>query len=377
MNESNENLNKSNENLEKNNKNEIMQSKKMALLLFGISYDSNYINGKVRKHYLVDARQYFKNLNEIVITYFKNGGYEIDLFLTTNKNSIENELLEIYQPKAWIFDESNSRRNKKIKNGLEMIINNNSKDLYDLILITRFDLFFQKKFCNTFFDIDKLNIVSILEKQHLIDDNFYLFPNKYLLNFYKIFSDCRDHYKEEAHNLKNIFHQKFDIHYINNEYTTVENLSFFKLRYFNNIDFIMNGKNYNKFIKNITNNVYYFSKSNSSKIMIDNNEIIYFTKIVKEHTDFAWIGFNLDGPAKYKLKFEINANEDLNNYNFIKIHNPIQFLKIEDKNIILNTWNSIEIYFSIKSSNDLLCFIFDNLKSLINIKFKNIFFEKI
>ena len=46
--------------------------KNIAILLFGISYDNNYINGKVRKHYLVDARHYFKNFNEIVITYFKN-----------------------------------------------------------------------------------------------------------------------------------------------------------------------------------------------------------------------------------------------------------------------------------------------------------------
>ena len=345
--------------------------KNIAILLFGISYDNNYINGKVRKHYLVDARHYFKNFNEIVITYFKNKGYNIDIFLSTNQSIIKDDLLKIYNPVSWYFDKINIGRNKKIKIGLEMIINND-KETYDLILVTRFDIFYKFSFQDSYFDFNKLNLVSILEKSHLIDDNFYLFPNKYLLKFYEIFCGCKDNYKEEAHNLKNVFDKNFEINYIQNQYTTVENLNFFKLRNYYDIDFIMNCKNH------FSNNVYYFSKNNSSKIMIDELEdIIYFSKIEQKMIDFAWFGYNLDSPGKYNLNFEIYSDKELNNYDFIKIHNPVKFLKNEDNLLIINKWNKVEINFVIKSKNDLLCFIFDRFNGVINVKFKNIKFEKI
>jgi hypothetical protein len=348
--------------------------KNIAILLFGISYDDNYINGKVRKHYLVDARHYLKNFKEKIISYFKNKGYNIDIFLSTNQSIIKDDLLKIYNPVSWHFDIMNIGRNKKIKIGLEQIINHQNKDkdnYYDLILVTRFDIFFNHDFKDSYFDFNKLNLVSILEKPHLIDDNFYLFSNKYLLKLYEIFCDCKDNYKEEAHNLKNVFDKNFEINYIQNQNTIVENLTFFKLRYYYDIDFIMN--NDYKF----SNNVYYFSKNKSSKIMIDDHEdVIYFSKIEQKMIDFAWIGFNLDGPAKYNLTFEIYSDKELNNFDFIKIHNPIQFLKNDRDFLLINNWTKIKINFDVKSKNDLLCFIFDRFNGLINVKFKNIKFKK-
>ena len=112
--------------------------------------------------------------------------------------------------------------------------------------------------------------------------------------------------------------------------------------------------------------------------MIDELEdIIYFSKIEQKMIDFAWFGYNLDSPGKYNLNFEIYSDKELNNYDFIKIHNPVKFLKNEDNLLIINKWNKVEINFVIKSKNDLLCFIFDRFNGEINVKFKNIKFEKI
>ena len=354
-------------------------SKRLAILLFGISYDSNYINGKVKSHYLIDTRQYFKNFNLYIISYFENLGFTIDIYLSTNKNILNNELIDLFNPVSSIFDEQNIKRNKKIKIGLEMIINNKEKEKdkgknYDLILLTRFDIIFKKYFNEYSLNFNKLNLVSILELPHLIDDNFYLLPNKYLLDFYKIFCECKDNYKEEAHNLKNIFDNKFEINYIKNEFTTVENLSFYKLRYFYNIEFIMNANN-NELIQNMTNDIYYFSKNKLSKIKIDKNGIINFSKLVDNKSDFSWIGYKLNGPSFYKLSFQIESDKDINNYSFLKIHNPVKFYIINQK-ILLNQWNSVELIIEIKSINDLFCFIFDTFIGKINIKYKNILFEK-
>ena len=204
--------------------------KKLGLILFGLSYHQNYINGKIKFNHIIDCRYYIDNFNIYLMDYFKKE-YEIDIYISSNENAIQDEILKIYNPISYNFDNTGIGRNKKIAKGLELLINSNIN--YDLILMMRFDIFLQKIFDNKFFNFNKLNIVSILEHNHLIDDNLYIFPNKYLSKIYEIFLNCNDGYKEEAHNLKNIFDKNFDIHYILNEHTRVEHLSFFKIRYLN------------------------------------------------------------------------------------------------------------------------------------------------
>ena len=120
-------------------------------------------------------------------------------------------------------------------------------------------------------------------------------------------------------------------------------------------------------------NQYYYSKSLSSSVIIDNNNIINFNKLNKEKIDYSWIGYNILGRKKYKLNFEIYSNKNINNFNFIKIHNPVIFYNI-DKYIDINCWNYIEVIIDINSHLDFLCFIFDDYNDSINLKFKNINF---
>ena len=335
--------------------------KKLGLILFGLSYYQNYINGKIKFNHIIDCRYYIDNFNIYLMDYFKKE-YDIDIYISSNKNAIQDEILKIYNPTAYHFDDIGIGRNKKIAKGLELLINSNIN--YDIIIIMRFDIFFQKIFDNKFFNFNKLNIVSILEHNHLIDDNLYIFPNKYLSKIYEIFLNCNDGYKEEAHNLKNIFDKNFDIHYILNQNARVENLSFFKIRYFQNIDFIMNIQSHT-FQKNII----YNSKNNTSSICIHNDEIINFSKNTSNKCDFAWIGYNLEKNREYNIKFCFFVDKDINNFNFIKLHKPVRYYN-QKNNIIPNKWNDLEINVKTSKEDDLLCFIFDNFIGLINFKIK-------
>lgn len=101
---------------------------------------------------------------------------------------------------------------------------------YDLVLITRFDLLFQKDFKESNIQLDKFNLVSILEKDHLICDNFYLFPYKYLEKFYNIIVNKSINISHHClkSDIENINGKDF-VNYILNNYCNVGNLEFYKI----------------------------------------------------------------------------------------------------------------------------------------------------
>ena len=95
-------------------------------------------------------------------------------------------------------------------NVIDLCLNNGL--IYDLILITRFDLLFQKKFDESNINFDKFNIVSILEKPDLICDNFYLFPYKYI----QIFSNIvKQNLNIPFHNIQNKLYNNLNIKSVN------------------------------------------------------------------------------------------------------------------------------------------------------------------
>lgn len=127
-------------------------------------------------------------------------------------------------------------------------------------------------------------------------------------------------------------------------------------------------------IENLNINQYYYSKSLSSSIIIYDDGIIDYNKLNKSPLDYSWIGYNIKGTHNYKLSFEIYTNKDINNFNFIKIHNPVTFYKI-NKYIDIYNWNYIELIININSDYDFLCLIFDDYNNSINIKIKNLRFD--
>ena len=151
---------------------------KLAVLLFGISKIKKYNHWTGNKYY-VDYEKSYENYKQFIFDYFESIGYDIDIYFTTNILHDENKkkLCEKYKPIKYNFIENKTdnikSRNEKLDNVIDLCLNNGL--IYDLILITRFDLLFQKKFDESNINFDKFNIVSILEKPDLICDNFYLF----------------------------------------------------------------------------------------------------------------------------------------------------------------------------------------------------------
>lgn len=346
------------------NINIIMSGGNIALLFFGIHYQENmYINSKLSYPHRIDFNYYVRNIQEKFINYFKQF-YNIDIFISSNESSQQNNLIKTYQPKKYYLSNSNGR-NSKIKKGLQLIIEymKEKRIMYNAIAIIRLDIYFMKNFVlNQNIFMNKLNLVSILEQEHLIDDNFYLFPINYLYNMYEIFCTCTDRTKDEAHHLKRLFDKYFKINYICNENTFVENLSFFKLRYFCEIDFIVNNGM-------LQENLTYYSKFNNSSIFINNNDI-YFTKNNNITSHWCWIGYNIAETGVYNLSFDIKSDKPITHFNFIKTHNPIRFYECYD--IYRNQWKHINIKINIQSNNELLVFIFDDFRDSINIVLKNV-----
>ena len=140
-------------------------------------------------------------------------------------------ICEKYKPIAcnFIKNETNKNisRNTKLINVIEQC--KKSKIDYDLILITRFDLLFKIDFNKSNIKLDKFNLVSILEKEHLICDNFYLFPYNILDKFYNI---IKINIHKSNHLIKNDIENingKDFINYILNENTNIRNLTFYKI----------------------------------------------------------------------------------------------------------------------------------------------------
>ena len=163
---------------------------RLGLLLFGVSLEINK-HWQYGTLYSLDYNNSYDNYQKYIFEYFTKKGYDIDVYISTNKfinDKDVNELTEKYKPVKCSFIEDREdivlSRNKKLESVIDLCINEGNE--YDLILITRFDLLFQKDFANSNIDFDKINIVSVLEKSNLICDNFYLFPYKYLIPFKKI-----------------------------------------------------------------------------------------------------------------------------------------------------------------------------------------------
>ena len=204
--------------------------KKLALILFGISYHEDF-NHYSNKNTIIDFRLSYDNYREYIYKYFNNLGYEIDVYFATNiidNEYIKNQLLDIYKPIKYIFMENNKdfhfSRNIKVKSAIECVLESNIE--YEICLITRFDLLFQKNFNEHNIILNEFNIISELYNESLICDNFYLFPYNLLNKFYEI---VNKNIKISFHKIKNDIEKISNINYILNEKTLGENLTFYKI----------------------------------------------------------------------------------------------------------------------------------------------------
>lgn len=223
-------------------------NKKMAILLYGISYHSDFKHFKYSK-IKIDYRQSIENYKNILISYFKKKNFSIDIFIVTNDHNLKKDIINDYNPINYEFitDSKNQydKYNKsKINNGphslryfftntkklklLELCLNNSKKNkiYYDSIIMTRFDLKFNISLDEVNINYGMFNLVSVLENPNLIDDNFYLFPGSNLENFIKI---LKNNLNIWGHNFKDLFSEKFDINYLYNENLNIKYLNFYRI----------------------------------------------------------------------------------------------------------------------------------------------------
>lgn len=207
---------------------------RLALMLFGISYLEDYDNRRYKG--CINYKRSLENYKKYIFEYFESKGYTIDVYISTNEVSeeVKKQLIEDYRPIKIITNRFITKkkkrfnvfknRNFKFKNLINLIDNDN---YYDNFLITRFDLLFQIDFKDVNIKLDKLNIVSILEKNKFICDNFYLMSNINFYNFKKIINNKGIFYN--SHLLKKNLENNFDINYLFNEFKLVGQLNFYKI----------------------------------------------------------------------------------------------------------------------------------------------------
>lgn len=208
--------------------------KKLALLLFGISSKVEHFHQWSKGNVKIDYKKSVENYKTFIFEYFENLGYQIDVFIATNEmnDNEKKNLLEIYKPVDYVFTKHNENwkegRNEKFRNVIDLCVKHKNNN-YDHVLITRFDLQFQKKFQESDIQFEKFNLVSMLEKDEYVCDNFYFFPIRMLDSFKEL---CDFWAWRRFHELKHKLEEIWgidSIHYILNEHAFVSNLSFYKI----------------------------------------------------------------------------------------------------------------------------------------------------
>ena len=338
--------------------------KNMAICITGLHWEENYKN-PFREHKIkIDYNKYVKNIKTKIYKYFEKD-YNLDTFICTQQTNMVDNLIKTYNPILCVFENKNHCFKKlKVLKTVQEQINNSGKN-YDLVLLTRFDIYLLDDFTPTNININKFNIVSILEHENVCDDNLFIFPIPYLKPLTMFFENqlLINSNPDAIHYMKNSFEKQFDIHYIKNEFVKVAQLSFYKLHFFENNSFMLNYL--------YTDNCPYYSPKYNCEFIIK-NETYKFTKLISEPTDFCWLGINLDKIGIYHISFEIYSDKEIN-IEFIKLHKPSRFYKTNSIN--KSVWTTIDIYIETKEIDDLLCFIFDEFPETIQILFKNISYK--
>lgn len=210
--------------------------KKLALVLCGYHYFEGMPIKFFEKGQLINYKNSFDNYKKYIFQYFNSLGFDIDVFISSYKSLKENELLEDYKPVAYKFIEPITNwsshvkyysKNKILIDGIKLVLNH--KEKYDNVLITRFDLFFLKKFSSCNIKLDKFQLIStclIKEDDIMIDDNFYLFYYEILDSFLDIMEKTINIHGEYKYK----YLKKLNIEYILDEGPIpIHNLSFFKI----------------------------------------------------------------------------------------------------------------------------------------------------
>lgn len=337
----------------------------------------NFIN-KIKKKYEIDI--------DIAINSYKTSNQELLLSWYLNKNIIFSQFNEQLLSQQGLIN--NALSNEQLSN----------LSIYEFIFICRIDLFLKDLLFDLFDpysqklifpsvcwfkdsvykNMPRVNDTMLFipknmfnadfiinKKVSLIHKSWFIYVNDYKLNFddLSVYLDTY-HDSDSAKDFNPLYY------IVSREESTVWHSMAYILdkntmqsNKYNNIrhNFEINTNQYN----NLT---LYCTEHNSSYILLNNNNITFIKKIKKPST-FCWIGYIIKHPGVYDITFEICSSININ-FDFIKLHKPVKFYKTEYIYANINTKIKLTINTSI--ADDLLCFIFDDLDSDINIVYNNI-----
>ena len=214
-------------------------NKRLALILFGISYEERHNHWANIYWYQdnpiflrIDYQLSLDNYKKYIYSYFQD--YEIDVFMCTNQSHMFGTCAADYNAKmASVCNHPDPDKFRTLRNQRLITASQHCCDYakidnikYDLVMITRFDLEFQIPFDKVFIDMNKVNIVSRLENENLICDNFYIMPFRYLSDFVDMWKENID---TSGHYVQQLIEKISPINYLYDQNTLLQSLDFYKI----------------------------------------------------------------------------------------------------------------------------------------------------
>jgi hypothetical protein len=201
---------------------------KIGLNIVGISY-----NKETKKDWK-DS-----NIKQTLIECL-NQKYEVETYITTYMHNELLELIKHYDSKiTTIIKSDKSEQILTYIKSLKQLVN---EDL-DVIISTRFDIFFNQNFDELNFDFSKFNFLfketDWWDNYKFTTDNFYIFPKEYLQNFIECIEELyktppRNNCKD-MHGMYNFISKKIsedNIHFISDNHMISNVNEFYKLTRF-------------------------------------------------------------------------------------------------------------------------------------------------
>jgi len=189
-----------------------MNSKKVAFGLFGVSYSEANVNWlRDWLIYDVDFRKSSENYKKYIINHLIGEGFDVDVYLSTYEtediDNLKDELVKHYNPKNLsIVDYSiNTKTNNLSRNLIFSRLCHsilNSKEVYDFIVLTRFDLILLQKLSDVKIDLTKINVVHETDASDEFDDNFYIVPG----NIFRRFVEVTDKFGTGGYDTQSSWH---------------------------------------------------------------------------------------------------------------------------------------------------------------------------
>lgn len=198
----------------------------MAILFFGKHFGENVHWSK--NVYQIDWRESLTNYKTMVFDYFQQE-YEIECYAGTYDTSKLSDVITDYNIKGYkLAAPAHTRhlsRHGCVISAFEALFE--SDKVYDMVLLTRFDLKFMVPFSEVEIKPDQINVVSRLEHEHLVCDNLYIFPFSLAKKIYAMFvaHGCKVSYHFLLAHLKRIA----QVHFLLDQGRLVEDLDFYKI----------------------------------------------------------------------------------------------------------------------------------------------------